>query len=144
MVYNRDFLQWSPERSTELECHLASDVNQQASLIHLDGSLLAVHTELLSHFMLENERVTIKMTDQAIATIGCFRTQQNLWLKREDLRDGTMVLYTVCERSRVPEWTVHLYRRGMVSITTIAVLQKVLRRTFVMAQLCHSNDFGLL
>jgi hypothetical protein len=63
MVYNRDFLQWSTERGTELECHLPSDVNQRASLIHLDGSFLALHTELLEHFMLENERVTIKMTD---------------------------------------------------------------------------------
>jgi hypothetical protein len=28
--------------------------------------------------------------------------------------------------------------------TTTAVLQKVLGRSFVMLQLCHSNDFGSL
>jgi hypothetical protein len=28
------------------------------------------------------------------------------------------------------------------SVTTTVVLQRVLGRTFVMVQLCHSNDFG--
>jgi hypothetical protein len=31
---------------------------------------------------------------------------------------------------------------ALFSVTTTVVLQKVLGRTFVMVQLCHSNDFG--
>jgi hypothetical protein len=35
-------------------------------------------------------------------------------------------------------------RVALFSVTTIVVLQKVLGRTFVMVQLCHSNNFGSL
>jgi hypothetical protein len=34
--------------------------------------------------------------------------------------------------------------RGRGIVTTTVVLQKALGRTFVMARLCHSNDFGSL
>jgi hypothetical protein len=34
--------------------------------------------------------------------------------------------------------------RGIFSVFTTVGLQKVLGRTFVMVQLCHSNDFGSL
>jgi hypothetical protein len=34
--------------------------------------------------------------------------------------------------------------QALLSVTTTVVPQKLLGRTFVMVQLCHSNDFGSL